>query len=122
VPKRSTESQGKPRGGLALLRQVYDELYQQLGEDFSPAELLSAAQTLIEVSDYEYGLETYQDGQTHPGYYSLAVDNMISSRQWWVLRVEAMADDLQEEYATSILERAQNLKRLYNPDPYYHRG
>ncbi|RYG97603.1 MAG: hypothetical protein EON58_09340 [Alphaproteobacteria bacterium] len=116
------DSPSRRRGGLELLRQVYDELYNQLGEDFSPAELLRAAQTLIDVTKEEYGAKSYQDGQLHPGYYSYDVDSMITNQQWLLLGVEAMSLDAREDMATSLRERSQSLKRLYNPDAYYHRG
>lgn len=110
------------RGGLGLLRQVYDELYTQLGEDFSPAELLQAAQTLIDITAEEYVQNSYQDGQLHPGYYSFEVDQMIGNRDWWILRVESAPLELWEDESFPALERTQRLKRLYNPDPYFHRG
>lgn len=118
---QKTSSQ-KRRGGLELLRQVYDELYNQLGEDFSPAELLRAAQTLIDVTKDEYGTKSYQDGQLHPGYYSTDVDQMITNQQWLILNVEDGPLDALEDSVTSLRERSQSLKRLYNPDAYYHRG
>ncbi len=118
----SEASPARRRGGLELLRKVYDELYVQLGDEFSPAELLRAAQTLIDVTKEEYGLESYQDGQIHPGYYSFEVDHMIARRQWWLLGIEAMAIDAQEESFTTAREDTHNLKRFYNPDPYYPRG
>jgi hypothetical protein len=47
LPKDDQQGEQRKRaGGLALLTQVYEELYHQLGEDYSPAELLKAAQVL----------------------------------------------------------------------------
>ena len=87
---------GRTRG-LELLRRVYDELYLNLGEDYSAVELLKAAQTLIDVTEEEYGLDTYQDANDHPGYYSFAVDNMIVSRSWWILQNERSRDDFSDD-------------------------
>lgn len=118
----SSDSGSARREGLALLRQVYEELYSQLGDDFSPAELLKAAQTLIDITNEEYSVELFQDGQLHPGYYSYEVDRMIKNRYWWPLSVEDNALDEQDDMQDYRLERAQWLKQIYNPDPYFHRG
>jgi len=112
----------KRSGGLELLRQVYEELYNHLREEFSPAEILRAAQTLIDVTDQEYSDKRYQDGSLHPGYYSFAVDRMILHREWWVLLTELSSDNLTDERLSENHNAKMKLKRFYNPDPYYHRG
>ena len=116
------ESPPGRRGGLNLLRQVYDELYHQLGDEFSPAELLLASQTLIDVTKAEYGLESYQDGQLHPGYYSFDVDHMINNQHWWLLKVEQAAIDVNDDEISLPFGRSDALKKYYNPDVYLHRG
>lgn len=112
----------KRRGGFKLLRQIYDELYSQLGDDFAPAELLRAAQTLIEITNEEYATESSHEGHHHSGYFSFAVDYMIVEREWWLLAIEALPVDVSEDESAINREAKQRLKRLYNPDPYYHRG
>ena len=116
------ESPPGRRGGLNLLRQVYDELYHQLGAEFSPAELLLASQTLIDVTKAEYGSESYQDGQLHPGYYSFDVDHMINNQHWWLLKVEQAAIDVNDDEISLPFGRPDALKKYYNPDVYLHRG
>ena len=81
--------QRKRAGGLALLTQVYEELYLQLGEDYSPAELLKAAQVLIDVTSEEYGSDEYSDSPTKDGYFSAATDRMITNQPWLILERES---------------------------------
>lgn len=86
------EKQGEQRkraGGLALLTRVYEELYFQLGEDYSPAELLKAAQTLIDVTAEEYGFEEYSDSPVRDGYFSASTDRMIKNHSWLILERES---------------------------------
>lgn len=117
------EKKGNTRArGLELLRQVYSELHRCLGDEYSPSELLRAAQSLIDVSNSEYSSKTFQDGIHHPGYFSHPVDMMISDHSWMLLENELRCDNLTDErlaYDPNVLRR---LKYFYNPDPYYHRG
>lgn len=107
--------------GLDLLRQVYAELYLQLGDRFSPAELLQAAQTLIDVSRDEYGNTLFKEGRLSPGYYSYAVDEMLGKRPWWPLENERLAQSGEERLAQD--ERAQQrLKHFFGPNTYFKRG
>lgn len=111
----------RPRA-LDVLRRVYAELYLHLSEEYSPAELLLAAQTLIDVTDEEYGLKTYQDGVSHPGYFSYDVDSMIRNRPWVLLENESRCDNLDDERLALNSHAKHKLRSLYNPDKYYHRG
>ncbi|WP_156405510.1 hypothetical protein [Sphingomonas sp. Root710] len=108
--------------GFDLLRQVYDELYTHLSDDFSPAELLKAAQTLIDVTNEEYSNQTYQDGRTNPGYFSYDVDRMILDRSWWALENESINDDLGDERFYMDFKAVYCLRQYYNPERYLHRG
>lgn len=122
MAKDSAKPPAGRRGGFRLLREIYDELYRQLGEEFSPAELLRAAQALIDITNEEYASERFQDGRVHSGYYSFAVDHMIREREWWLLEVETMPWDVADDVQSNDREARQRFKLLYNPDPYYHRG
>jgi hypothetical protein len=115
----SSSSKNSPRArGLDLLRQVYDELYANLGDEFSAAELLQAAQTLIDVTNEEYGLSSYQDGQVHPGYYSFEVDKMLQAREWWILKTERSSDDSDDDIQHRDNENKARLRRYYTPDSF----
>jgi hypothetical protein len=106
--------------GLDLLRQVYGELYIQLGDRFSAAELLQAAQTLIDVSHDEYGDTLFKEGRLAPGYYSYAVDEMLGKRPWWPLENERLGESSEDRLAQD--ERAQQtLKHFFGPNSYYKR-
>jgi hypothetical protein len=105
----------RPRG-LELLRQVYAELHQCLGDDYTASELLRAAQSLIDISNIEYASETYQDGIHYPGYYSNPVDVMIASRPWSVYAAEGGHDD---DPLLPPDEVAQRLRRLHRPDRFH---
>lgn len=104
--------------GLDLLRQVYDELYVHLADEFSPADLLRAAQTLIDATDEEYSLKNYQDGQVHPGYYSFDVDMMIQVREWWILKNEHASLYADDDQFSRKGETIAKLKRYYTPRTY----
>ena len=119
----SGEIKGTRRArGLGLLRQVYAELYAQLGDEYSPLDLLRAAQALIDVTKSEYTSKSYQDGLHHPGYYSHAVDTMIGYQPWCLLENEQRCDNLGDERLEADFNVKQRLSSLYNPDRYYHRG
>jgi len=78
----------KREGGLGLLVKVYEELYLQLGEDFSPDELLRAAQTLIDVTADEHITSGQSDGIRQDGYFSADTDSMIRRSPWLVCERE----------------------------------
>lgn len=106
--------------GLGLLRQVYAELYLQLGDRFSPSELLQAAQTLIDVSRDEYGDTLFKEGRLSSGYYSLAVDEMLEKRPWWPLNNERTGQSVDDRLADD--ERAQRrLKSFFGPNTHFKR-
>lgn len=119
---------GKPKHtstrarGLDLLRQVYAELLVNLRDEYSPAELLRAAQALIDVTQDEYTTKLYQDGLHHSGYYSHAVDTMIGYRSWCLLENELRCDNLGDERLDDDPNIKERLRSLHNPDRYYHRG
>jgi hypothetical protein len=113
--------EGRSRG-LDLLRSVYAELYAELGDTFSPGELLKAAQALIEVTRDEYSAKKYQDGVHHRGYYSHEVDTMVRENAWHLMWHERRCDNLGDERLESDQNSMRRLRELYYPDPYYHRG
>lgn len=119
--KRGTNQNSRPRG-LDLLRQVYDELYNELGEDYSPIQLLQAAQTLIDVTDEEYVNENYQEVQNYSGYFSHDVYLMLARKAWWVLENEHSNDGLGDERLGMDFEAPALLRVHLKQDQYVHRG
>lgn len=75
-----------PRG-VALLGIVFDELSAQLGDEFSSAELMKAAQLLIDVSSAEYVSNPYKDPVDRAGYFSWDLVRAFKS-PWHVSEVE----------------------------------
>jgi hypothetical protein len=73
---------------------------------------LKAAQALIDVHDREYTTERYQDAILHPGYFSFAVDSMISQRPWWLLENERRCDNLSDERLFADRNVCERLKIL----------
>ena len=77
----------RPPHGLNLLQQIYAELYHELGEDYSPKELLSAAQHFIDAIQQER--EVNEIGSRHfAGYFSYDTDIIITNRPWLVYEYE----------------------------------
>lgn len=79
----------KPLKGIKLLGAVFAELASQLADKLSTAELLYAAQRLIEVSKPDYVAPTYKDVAERPGYYSWDVFKAFESHSW---RIAVMED------------------------------
>jgi hypothetical protein len=75
--------------GLALLTRVYEELYVQLGETYSEAQILKAAQTLIDALAEEYNMSEYDRPAIHDGYFSAETDKMIRNHPWLIYERES---------------------------------
>jgi len=73
--------------GVALLGAVFDELSAQLGTEFSTAELMGAAQMLIDVSKAEYVANPYKDPVERAGYFSWNLVRAFADA-WRVAEVE----------------------------------
>lgn len=119
---RGAEGKSTRLKGFELLRRVYDELYTHLSDEFSLAELLQAAQTLIDISRTEYIEINSNTDHHHYGYFSYPVDKMISDSPWLVLENEFYNDDLGDDRFSMDFEAPNLLKRFYRIDPYVHRG
>ena len=79
---RGVEAKNTRPRGFDILRRVYDELYTHLNDEFSPAELLLAAQTLIDVTNAEYVDSNLDNNQHHYGYFSYPVDTIMTKSPW----------------------------------------
>jgi hypothetical protein len=78
----SPESTSKLRG-IGLFGAVFDELSNQLGKEFSTAELMQAAQRLIDISKSEYVPKIYRDVAERAGYYSWDLVRAFGSDNPW---------------------------------------
>lgn len=113
---------GKRYRGIELLRRVYDELYTQLSDDFSPSELLQAAQTLIDITNAEYADTSSEDEQAHAGYFSYSVDTIIGGSPWLALENEYGNDHLGDDRFSMDFEAPARVRRYYIAQQYVHRG
>jgi hypothetical protein len=89
-----------------------------LGDEYSPLELLRAAQSLIELNNSDYTDKTYQDGVNYPGYYSYSVDTMISVNPWIVFANECHNLDFDDNDRRAT-EWTYRLNRWHRPQPYH---
>lgn len=117
APTRSGRSKG-----MALLREVYAELYEVLGQLYSPREILIAAQKIIDIHSSEYSDQIYEESPHYATEYSRSVDSMIAIHPWSVLQLEFRCDNLGDERLSYDDSSLLRLKRYYNPDTYLHRG
>lgn len=117
-----SKPKAKKSKGLQLLKQVYDELYTQLGDDFSPVELLQAAQTLIDVTNTEYAESSVGIDHHYAGYFSFSVDAIIGGSPWLALEYEYGNDHLGDDRFRMDFEAPNRIKRYYYIEPYVHRG
>jgi hypothetical protein len=69
--------------GIGLFAAIFDELSNQLGKEFSAAELMQAAQRLIDVSKAEYIPNPYKDVAERAGYYSWDLVRAFGSDNPW---------------------------------------
>jgi hypothetical protein len=105
------KSNRTPRG-IGLLGAIFDELSVQLGEEFSSAELMRAAQLLIDTSKSEYVANPYKDPVDRAGYFSW--DLVRAFRQaWHVAEVETykMEHCYLEDLSLETMESARLLQQ-----------
>jgi hypothetical protein len=69
--------------GIGLFAAIFDELSNQLGKEFSAAELMQAAQRLIDISKSEYVSKIYKDVPERAGYYSWDLVRAFGSDNPW---------------------------------------
>src|SRR5690242_14783284 len=68
--------------GIALFSVVLDELVSQLGDEISTAELMQAAQSLIEFAKRDYVRKSDGPETSRPGLYAMDVFTALNSYQW----------------------------------------
>jgi hypothetical protein len=98
--------------GVALLGAVFDELSAQLGKEFSTAELMGAAQLLIDVSKAEYVANPYKDPVERAGYFSWDLVRAFANA-WHVADVETyrMEHCDLDELSAETLDCARHLQQ-----------
>lgn len=101
----------KPLRGIGLLGAVFDELSKQLGTDFSTAELMTAAQQLIDLSKSEYVVITHKDPADKAGYYSWDLVRAFRSHAWQIVESDTQRLDHcdWDEFAPETMENIQTI-------------
>lgn len=80
---------GKQNSKIATLYSVFEELSREVGDDFSSAELMEAAQTLIKFSKEEYvSVHSENAGSAH--YFSHDVATAMHTMGFRILCMETM--------------------------------
>lgn len=100
--------------GLKLVLAVYNELLQYAERDFTTAELLKAAQQLIDLSKSEYSEPNHdvRVGSSH--YFAKDTFTVLSTMPWNTLSVETRINSGHKEEDDLAPEKQQELKMLLN--------
>lgn len=98
--------------GVGLLGVIFDELSSQLGGEFSSAELMNAAQLLIDVTKSEYVANPYREPVERAGYYSWDLVRAFNLHAWQVAEVETQRMDHcdTEEFSLETMEGARLIR------------
>jgi hypothetical protein len=111
-PRAVGSANGAPKlRGIGLIGAVFNVLSKQLGTEFSTAELMLAAQQLIDISKAEYVGIPYKDVAERAGYYSWDLVRAFSFHPWQIARVETKQMDHcdADEFAPESFETARLL-------------
>jgi hypothetical protein len=102
---------GKPLRGIGLLGAVFDELSKQLGTDFSTAELMAAAQQLIDLSKSEYVVNKHKDPADRAGYYSWDLVRAFRSHAWQIVESDTQRLDHcdWDEFAPETMDNIETI-------------
>jgi hypothetical protein len=97
--------------GIGLIGAVFNVLSKQLGTEYSTAELMLAAQQLIDISKAEHVGIPYKDIAERAGYYSWDLVRAFTSHQWQIAEVETNRMDHcdVDEFAPESYETAKLL-------------
>lgn len=101
--------------GIGLIGAVFNILSKELGGHFSTADLMLAAQQLIDISKVEYVGIVHKDASERPGYYSWDLVRAFA-HQWEIARVETARMDHcdVDEYSPESYENAKLLLQGWN--------
>lgn len=108
VLKKTTQTIA-PLRGIGLLGAVFEELSKYLGAKFSTADLLTVAQSLIDLSKTDFVGRPQKDPTGRPGYYSWDLVTAFASHPWDIADVETSKNDHCDidEYSPETFENAQ---------------
>lgn len=84
------QPKGTPLKGLKLFSAVFAELTQELGKEFTTAELMQAAQALIEFSKQDYIVKDDRESPARTGYYSMEVWRALERSAWRIAIIESI--------------------------------
>ena len=102
--------------GIKLFSAVFSELSKQLGKEFSAAELMRAAQQLIDLSKDDFVGVIHKDRGEHAGYYSWDLVRAFISHPWQIAGMETNRIDHCDidEYSPESFENAKLLLQGWN--------
>lgn len=108
--------EGRQLRGIGLIGAVFNVLSKQLGTEYSTAELMLAAQQLIDISKAEYVGIPYKNATERAGYYSWDLVRAFGSHQWQIARVETNRMDHcdTDEFSPESFENAKLLLHGWN--------
>jgi hypothetical protein len=111
-----TATHGIELRGIKLFSVVFSELSKQLGKEFSTAELMRAAQQLIDLSKDDFVGVIHKDRGERAGYYSWDLVRAFISHPWQIAGVETNRIDHCDidEYPPESFENAKLLLQGWN--------
>jgi hypothetical protein len=83
----------RSRNYLQLLAIAHDQLLAEFGEAYSTAELLRAAQMLVEVADAHYVPRDLDRAPQFPNYFTFETAEMIERNPWLIFCKETACHD-----------------------------
>jgi len=100
-----------PLRGIKLISAVFDELSKHLGKEFSSAELMQAAQQLIDLSKDEFVGVVHKNGAERAGYYTWDLVRAFISHPWQIASVETHRIDHcdSDEFSPETFQNAKFL-------------
>jgi len=104
-------SSGPPLRGIKLLSAVFDELSKHLGKEFSSAELMRAAQQLVDLSKDDYVGVVHKDGAERASYYTWDLVRAFISHPWQIASSDTNRLDHcdSDEFSPESLQNAKLL-------------
>jgi len=90
--------------GSRLVAEIFGELREELGGEFSAEELLQAAESLISLSREEYIPRALETGKERADYRNDDVCHAFEKRMWEMLRQEIRDDSIEDDRISTDFE------------------
>lgn len=94
-----------------MLAQVYAELRNHLGSEFSTQQVLLAAQNIIDLW-FQYQESGNDEPKEKPTYYSDDVFTAFERRTWQILSREAYDDSIEDDRFDREMKLARRINKL----------